>query len=116
MKKKGHIADDIWFDKIESGIYLRTDRQATKWMADLILELKQISNRSRYRDKSFKVHRTVTGDECWVTDILEGDYHFEEGQYKKAQECYQRIINNHPQNQWGHLRMKRLQDVFTLKN
>jgi radical SAM superfamily enzyme YgiQ (UPF0313 family) len=116
MKKKGHIADDIWFDKIESGIYLRTDRQASKWMADLILELKQISNKSRYRDKSFKLHRTVTGDECWVTDILEGDYHLEEGQYNKAQECYQRIINNHPQNPWGHLRMKRLQDVFTLKN
>jgi radical SAM superfamily enzyme YgiQ (UPF0313 family) len=116
VKEKGSITDDIWFDKLESGIYLRTDRQVSKWMTELILELERIKNKSRYTDKDFKLHRQVSGTECWVTDILQGDYYFAEKQYKKAQECYQHIINNYPQNPWGHLRIKELKKVFSFKN
>jgi hypothetical protein len=59
------------------------------------------------------LHRQVAGRECWVTDIIEGDYCFEEGKYRKAQECYQRILKNHPQNPWVYLRMKKLKEVIS---
>jgi radical SAM superfamily enzyme YgiQ (UPF0313 family) len=113
VKKKGEIVDDVWFDKKESGIYLRKDRQVSQWMTELILELERVKKMSRYCNKNFKLHRQVAGTECWVTDILEGDYNFEEGKYKKAQECYQRIRNNHPQNPWGYLRMKKMKEVLS---
>jgi radical SAM superfamily enzyme YgiQ (UPF0313 family) len=116
VKKKGEIVDDIWFDKKESGVYLRTDRQVSQWMTELLLELERTKKLSRYCDKNFTLHRQVAGRVCWVTDILEGDYNFEEGKYKKAQECYQRILNNHPQNPWGSLRMKKLQKILSKKS
>jgi radical SAM superfamily enzyme YgiQ (UPF0313 family) len=113
VKNKGEIVDDVWFDTKESGVYLRKDKQVSQWMTELLLELERIKNISRYCDKDFKLHRQVAGRECWVTDIIEGDYCFEEGKYRKAQECYQRILKNHPQNPWGSLRMKKLKEVLS---
>ena len=115
VKKKGEIVDDIWFDTKASGVYLRKDRQVSQWMTELLLELERIKNISRYCNKDFKLHRQVAGTKCWVTDILEGDYNFEERKYKKAQECYQRILKNHPQNPWEYLRMKKLKKVTVAK-
>ena len=116
VKKNGEIVDDVWFDNTESGIYLRSDRQVHQWMKELILELERIKKISRYCDKNFKLHRQVTGAECWVNDILEGDYHFEEGKQQKAQKCYQRILKNQPQNPWGPLRMKKLKNYMNFQS
>jgi hypothetical protein len=60
------------------------------------------------------VHRQVAEADCWVTDILEGDNHFAEGNYKKAQECYQRVLDSYQQNPWGLLKMKELKKVLRL--
>ena len=113
VKKKDEIGDDVWFDKMDSGIYLRSDKKVHQWMTELILELDRIKYLSRYREKDYKLHRQVAGTECWVTDILEGDYQFEKERYREAKKSYQRIINNHPQNPWGYLRMKKLKKVFS---
>ncbi|MCX5903452.1 MAG: radical SAM protein [Proteobacteria bacterium] len=107
-KKKKMCSDAVWFSKKDAGIFLRTDEQAKKWMADLLLELERIQKKSAYREADFARHREVAGAGCWITDILEGDYYFNRKQHRNAEKCYRRVITEYPQNPWGHLRMDTL--------
>ncbi len=43
-------------------------------MGELLTELSLIRDRSWYRAADFRAHRRVAGKDCWVTDILEGDF------------------------------------------
>lgn len=107
-KKNKMCSDAMWFSKKDAGIFLRTDEQAKKWMAELLLELERIQRKSAYREEDFARHREVAGGDCWVTDILEGDYYFNRKQHRNAERCYRRVITEYPQNPWGHLRMENL--------
>ena len=107
-KKNGKIDNSIWFKKNDAGIFLRDDPQVQKWMEELLLELDKIKRKSFYREQDFKLHRQVAGENCWVTDILEGDYYRTIKRYRKAEECYRRVIEQYPRSPWGHLRMDTL--------
>ncbi|MCX5895538.1 MAG: cobalamin-dependent protein [Proteobacteria bacterium] len=109
VKKKRTITDDVWFKKSASGIYLRNDEKVDAWMAELLIELERIKKKSWYREKDFAKHRKVAGEDCWVTDILEGDYFCYNKRYREAEKCYQRVIDRYPQNPWGYLKMAELQ-------
>ncbi len=74
-------------------------------MHTLANELGAIRKRSWYREKDFSAHRRVTGGDCWVTDILEGDYYLDEERHDRALECYRAAAGRHPQNPWPFLRM-----------
>jgi radical SAM superfamily enzyme YgiQ (UPF0313 family) len=113
---RGAMSNDVWFKVKAPGIYLRNDQQATRWMSELILHLSRIQVAALYREKDFTAHRLVAGADCWVTDLLEGDFYVEEGNYRRARECYQRIIENHPHNPWGYLRMKKLKKIQAFTN
>jgi radical SAM superfamily enzyme YgiQ (UPF0313 family) len=110
-KKKRLVSDAIWFNKNDSGIFLRDDAQAKKWMDELLTALGEIQKKSQYRQEDFKKHRQMVGDDCWVTDILEGDYYFNNNRYSDAKRCYQRVTDRYPQNPWGFLRMAGLQQT-----
>ncbi len=109
--KRGVVREEMWFHTRQAGLFIRNDRQAHRWMTELILELDHIRSVSRYREQDFNVHRRVAGADCWVTDVLEGDYYLEEKNYRRAQACYQRILENYPNNPWGFLRMKKLKKI-----
>ncbi len=104
----GAIHDSIWFQRGEAGIFLRNDPQVAASMRDLLNELSIIREKSWYREADFQRHRAVTGTECWVTDILEGDYHLDEENHELAERSYLRVITAHPDNPWGFLRMGKL--------
>lgn len=108
---RGAINNDAWFKVKGCGIYLRDDRQVSRWMGELILQLSRIQASACYREKDFSAHRLVVGVDCWVTDLLEGDFYVEEGNYRRARECYLNIIKSHPHNPWGYLRMKELNKI-----
>jgi len=48
------------------------------------------------------------GEECWVTDILEGDWYLDMERIDEAKECYRAVIEQYPKNVWGFLRMGKL--------
>ncbi len=74
-------------------------------MHTLVNELGAIRERSWYREKDFRAHRRVVGGDCWVTDILEGDYYLDGERYERALECYRSAADRHPRNPWPFLRM-----------
>jgi anaerobic magnesium-protoporphyrin IX monomethyl ester cyclase len=107
-KRKKVIADDVWFKNHTPGIYLRNDSTVKVWMNELLKELNAIRSKSWYTAKDFAFHRKITGDDCWVTDILEGDYYLDEEKHSEAETCYSRVIKRYPANLWGYLRMGKL--------
>jgi radical SAM superfamily enzyme YgiQ (UPF0313 family) len=107
-KKRGLVSDALWFEKKNAGVFLRDDGQVKRWMDELLSELASIKKKSQYREEDFRKHRQVVGDDCWVTDIMEGDYYLTIRRYRNAEECYRRVITKYPQNPWGHLRMDTL--------
>jgi anaerobic magnesium-protoporphyrin IX monomethyl ester cyclase len=110
-REKGLVSDEIWFDKKDAGIFLRKDLQVQQWMAELLLELERIRKKSAYREEAFALHREVAGADCWVTEILEGDYFAEKKKIREAEKSYQRVIERHPQNPWGFSRIARLKKI-----
>lgn len=107
-KAEGRIDDSVWFRRPDSGIFMRNDEQAARFVHDLLNELSMIRERSWYRRADFARHRKATGGDCWVTDILEGDYYLDEEDYPSAELCYLRVIKKTPDNPWGYLRMGKL--------
>jgi anaerobic magnesium-protoporphyrin IX monomethyl ester cyclase len=107
-KKRGLVSDAVWFENKNAGVFLRDDGQVKRWMNELLSELASIKKKSRYREEDFRKHRQVVGDDCWVTDIMEGDYYLMRRRYRNAEECYRRVIEKYPRNPWGHLRMDTL--------
>ncbi|PKL18637.1 MAG: hypothetical protein CVV49_04985 [Spirochaetae bacterium HGW-Spirochaetae-5] len=84
--KKGNISDNIWFNSEENGLYLN----------------KQSTND---RNIDFQIHRQLTGDNCWMNYIIEGDHYSAKSDIKKASLQYLKLIENYPDNIWGYLRM-----------
>lgn len=109
LKRDGRIADSVWFSKKDAGIYLRNDTEVEEWMALLLNEIGKVRERAWYGESDFKQHRKVTGKDCWVTDILEGDYYMDEDRFADAESRYVRVIAAHPRNLWGYLRMGKAQ-------
>ncbi|MCU0845698.1 MAG: cobalamin-dependent protein [Spirochaetes bacterium] len=104
-KVRGEIDDSLWFRTKENGVFLRDDAEVGRWVHTLANELGAIRKRSWYRENDFRAHRRVVGEDCWVTDILEGDYYLDEERYDRALECYRAAAGRHPQNPWPFLRM-----------
>ena len=107
-KNKGLVSDAVWFENKNAGVFLRDDGQVKRWMNELLSELASIKKKSRYREEDFRKHRQVVGDDCWVTDILEGDYYCENKHYAQAEKIYRRVISRYQHNPWGYLRMASL--------
>jgi len=105
MKAKGLVSDDIWFRSHESGIFVRNDPAVHEWMNRLLNELGKIRRHSWYRENDFREHRRYMGEDCWVTDMLEGDFYLHDEKLSEAEQCYTRVTEKYPRNVWGHLRM-----------
>ena len=104
-KDEGKVTDSIWFTSNESGIYLKNIKKTTPWMSQILEEAEITAEKARYTGKDFSDHRKACGEECWMTDIMEGDYYFEEGKFSKAEEIYNKVVQNNHENIWGHLRL-----------
>ncbi len=106
-KQRGVLDDSIWFKKRDAGIYLRNEPIIQEWMNDLLLHTYKLRNKAWYTAKDFALHRKVTGD-CWVTDILEGDYYLDNEMYPEASHVYAKVMNTMPDNPWGYMRYGKL--------
>lgn len=111
MKTRGEIDDSIWFRSKEQGIFVKKDGETDEWMRMLVNQLGMIRERSWYRESDFIRHKRVCGEGSWVTDILEGDYFYDEENFRLAEKSYSRVVRKLPANPWGHLRMGKL--MFT---
>ncbi|HSV97718.1 MAG TPA: cobalamin-dependent protein [Spirochaetota bacterium] len=105
VKARGDIDDSLWFRSKDNGIYLRDDAEVGRWVRTLADELGAIRKRSWYREKDFRAHRRAAGGNCWVTDILEGDFHLDGERHDRALERYRAAARRHPLNPWPFLRM-----------
>ena len=107
-KQNKVISDDIWFNNNNPGIYVRQEGTVETWMNELLKELGTIRSKSWYAEKDFIHHRKIAGDDCWVTDILKGDYFQDVEDYSNARNSYLRVTKRFPDNLWGYLRMGEL--------
>ena len=110
-KQKGNISDSTWFQRKESGIFLRNDPIIKEWMNELLITNYNLRSKSWYKASDFALHRQVAG-ELWVTDILEGDYYLDNEMYMEASRVYSKVINAMPDNPWGYMRYGKL--YFTM--
>lgn len=106
-KARGTIDDSIWFKKKDAGIFLRNEPVIREWMNELLMTTYKLRGKSWYKSKDFANHRKVAGD-CWVTDILEGDYYLDNEMYPEASHIYAKVINAMPENPWGYMRYGKL--------
>lgn len=106
-KQRGVLDDSIWFKKKDAGIYLRNEPMIQEWMNDLLLHTYNLRNKAWYTARDFALHRKVAGD-CWVTDILEGDYYLDNEMYPEASHVYAKVMNAMPDNPWGYMRYGKL--------
>lgn len=109
MKSAGLVTDDIWFESNESGLFARSDKGARIGMEKILRELEITGRDSIYKRADFKQHRVFAGN-CWITDIMEGDYLNDEGSLNFAAKIYENIIKEYPENIWGYLRMGSLME------
>jgi radical SAM superfamily enzyme YgiQ (UPF0313 family) len=108
VRLDGGISNASWFEKKDSGIFLRDDDEVRQWMKELLTVLSTIRDKSWYKEPDFQKHRRVMGKDCWVTDILEGDFWLDEERYGEAERCYGKVTRAYPHNPWGFLRMGKL--------
>lgn len=107
--EKGVISDEIWFKNRKNGIFLReNDKELDGWIDEILHELDVIRIKSWYKANDFVQHKKNNGNDCWVTDILEGDYFLDIDNFFKAEDCYKRIVKKHPLNYWGYLRIAKV--------
>ncbi len=107
-KNNRKISDDTWFENRENGIYIRNDSFVSRSIERILSALDKAGKKGQYRKKDFAHHRKVAGDDCWITDLMEGDYSFSMDNYDGAESAYGRIMDKHPGNIWGYYRMGRL--------
>lgn len=107
-KKKGLIEDSSWFRSSENGIYVTPEKNRTQNMNELLQHSSQISSRSFYKTEDFIIHRSVTGNNCWMNDIIEADSYLNTDNIKKVIQIYQHMINNFPDNIWGYLKLSEI--------
>lgn len=107
-RQEGGISNAAWFERKDTGIFLRSEDEVWRWMKELLTVLSTIREKSWYREKDFQKHRRVMGKNCWVTDILEGDYWLDEERYDEAARCYLKVTRVYPSNPWGFLRLGKL--------
>jgi len=106
--KQGLITDNIWFDTEENGLYLSDEHVNNRNIKNILTHSTKVSNKSRYSKNNFKIHRQVTGNNCWMNFIIEGDHYYDESDFKKASGCYNSLLAEYPENIWGYLRMAEL--------
>lgn len=102
--KKGNISDSIWDNKNDSGLYITDSKITDKWIKKILHESIKVSQKAVYKETDFTSHKKAENGGFWLTDILEGDYFFENGDSKKAALLYKKVINNFPDNIWGYLK------------
>jgi anaerobic magnesium-protoporphyrin IX monomethyl ester cyclase len=103
-KKEGKINDAVWNEKEDSGMYVMDRKKSQKWIKRLLKESRAVSRQAAYKTENFTAHRKTSGEDCWMTDVLEGDFSLESGDIRQAVAIYKRIINRHPENVWGYLK------------
>jgi anaerobic magnesium-protoporphyrin IX monomethyl ester cyclase len=103
-KEEGKISDAIWNQKEASGMYVISRKKSQRWINRLLKESSAASLKAAYKKEDFIVHRKTSGEDCWMTDLLEGDFYVESGDIRQALALYRRIINRHPENSWGYLK------------
>jgi tetratricopeptide (TPR) repeat protein len=101
------IDGSAMFERKDKSLYLRSDIEMRSWIGQIHSAGSQIRRKSWYNEKNFHEHRKHTG-ECWVTDLLEGDYYFDEEKERSAEQCYLSLVSKYPLNPWGYLRMGKL--------
>ncbi len=103
----GKISDRDWFNGVDDTPFLRNDPFVEKSMVRLLDELEKTGSRSFYRPADFAAHRKA-GADCWITDIMEGDYWYDEKNFYEAERLYLRVKKGHPENIWPVMRLGRL--------
>ncbi len=104
----GDISDKRWFDDKAPGLFVRNDEETGRWIGRLTNELGTIRGRSWYHARDFVQHRREAAGDCWVTDILEGDYWLDQEEYVKSGSLYRSVTRQHPHNAWGYMRLGKL--------
>ena len=101
---KGKISDAIWNEKDDSGMYVLDRKKSRHWIRRLLQESRVISLKADYKAGDFAAHRRTAGADCWMTDLLEGDFQLESGDLKQAVTLYKKVIDRYPGNIWGYLK------------
>ena len=101
---KGKISDAIWNEKDDSGMYVLDRKKSRRWIRRLLQESRVVSLKADYKAGDFAAHRRTAGADCWMTDLLEGDFQLESGDLKQAVTLYKRVIDRYPGNIWGYLK------------
>ena len=101
---KGKISDAIWSEKDDSGMYVLDRKKSRRWIRHLLQESRVVSLKADYKAGDFAAHRRTAGEDCWMTDLLKGDFQLESGDLKQAVTLYKRVIDRCPGNIWGYLK------------
>ena len=103
----GTLSFAQFFSAKEKGVYIRTGLETREWAAELKNALSIIREKSWYTAKEFRAHRAAAGS-TWVAEILEGDFHLDRDDLRRAEEHYSNVISMSQNNPWGYLRMGKL--------
>ncbi|MCE5265040.1 MAG: cobalamin-dependent protein [Deltaproteobacteria bacterium] len=103
-KEEGKIDDAIWNRKKDSGLYVMDRKETKGWIKRLLKESSAVSSQAVYNTEDFAAHRKAAGEDCWMTDLLEGDFYLDSGEIERAVATYKRVISRHPENIWGYLK------------
>jgi hypothetical protein len=100
VKERGGIDDSIWFSSKQIGILSARRRRGGRWVHTLVKLSSAPYASARGTAKRISARTAgVVGSDCWVTDILEGDYYLDEERYDRALELLpQRARTGNPRN------------------
>ncbi len=101
----GEMSPLVWFRKTQVSIPVREDEAVSVWKNELAQTAALIRQDSWYDATSYRRHHANNPRQCWVTDILEGDYYLDENRNIEADRAYRKVVTAFPENPWGYLRV-----------
>lgn len=103
--ESGELSPLVWFRKNQISIPVREDGEVDEWIHQISQTVALIRQDSWYDAKSFKKHHQINPRQCWVTDILEGDYYLDENRNLEADRAFRKVVTAFPENPWGYMRV-----------
>lgn len=103
--REAHGLDDAFWEKDRRGsVWAREDSFGDKAQKKMLDAISSIGATARFGPADFAAHR-ARGGEAFPTDLHEGWFHEENGDYQKAAGVYEALTRREPKNFWGWLRL-----------
>ena len=103
----GSVAEDLFERSRAAALPVCADNFTERSTRSLLKALERAALKGAFNQKDFSLQKKLIGY-CYATNLMEGEWHEEEGRYARAEREYCEILDREPDNPWGWLALGEL--------